>query len=112
MYSPSNKATNIALPLDIPEGDTCRHLPQLIPLLLSGSGSQELVRKLDELGYAVSGGSACTSTQAGSNHVLSSIGISTNDSLGFLRLTMGRFTKQEELHEFAKDLRNLLNSKK
>lgn len=109
VYSPSNKATNITLPLDIPAGDTYTHLPQLIPLLVSGNGSQELVRKLDELGYAVSGGSACTSTQVGANHVLSSIGISTNDSLGFLRLTMGRFTQQEELQKFAKDLCTLLN---
>ncbi len=109
--TPSNSEL-ITLPLDIPVGDTTKHLPQLVPLIIRGMGSQELVRKLDELGYAVSGGSACTSSQAESNHVLSSIGITTNDSLGFLRLTFGRFTKEEHLQVFAKDLAALVGSKR
>ena len=90
--------------VSIPEADVSRHLPQLIPLMVRGIGSQELVRKLDELGYAVSGGSACTSSQAGDNHVLASIGIKTDDSLGFIRATMGRFTTQDQVRGFAKTL--------
>ncbi len=91
-------------------GDTRRHLPQLVPLLVQGIGSQELVRSLDSQGYAVSGGSACTSSAAAENHVLASIGIHTGDGLGFARATMGRFTKPEELRGFANAIAGIVEN--
>lgn len=93
--------------VDIPEGDISLHLPQLVPLLVEGHGSQELVRLLDEEGFAVSGGSACTSSQAKANHVLASMGVQTSDSLGFLRITMGRGTVPAHVEALADALTRL-----
>lgn len=92
----------------IPEGDVSRHLPQLVPFLVEGHGSQEMVRMLDAEGFAVSGGSACTSTQSKADHVLSSMGISTGDSLGFVRVTMGRSTMPAHVEALADALTGIL----
>ncbi|MGI6217312.1 MAG: cysteine desulfurase family protein, partial [Coriobacteriales bacterium] len=91
----------IYTPVEIPTGDTEHHLPQLVPLLVDGMESEEMVRLLDERGFSVSGGSACTTGQAQTSHVLRSIGCDDRLASGFLRVTFGRFTTDEELDAFA-----------
>ena len=98
----------VRTPVAIEPGDVERHLPNLVPLLVAGEESETLVMRLDSLGFAVSGGSACTSKTTRASHVLTSIGVSDSEAAGFLRISFGRFTQPEELDAFATALESLL----
>lgn len=50
------------------------------------------------LGIAASTGSACTSTSLEPSHVLLAIGLSPEIAHGSLRLTLGRWTKEEDIN--------------
>jgi cysteine desulfurase len=52
---------------------------------------------LDILGIAASTGSACTSTSLEPSHVLLAIGLSHEIAHGSLRLTLGRWTKEDDI---------------
>jgi cysteine desulfurase len=49
------------------------------------------------LGIAASTGSACTSTSLEPSHVLLAIGLSHEIAHGSLRLTLGRWTKEDDI---------------
>ncbi|MGI6221211.1 MAG: cysteine desulfurase family protein [Coriobacteriales bacterium] len=85
----------------IPDGDVSRHLPGLVPLLFADRYSEDLVMDLDLLGFAVSGGSACTASQAKPSHVLKSMGYDDEEASRFLRVSFGRFTEQADLDDLA-----------
>ena len=69
-----------------------------------------LVMKLDEMGFSVSGGSACTSATTKASHVLTSIGVSDDKASGFLRISFGRFTTQDQLDAFADALISIVRN--
>jgi len=58
---------------------------------------ESLVMMLDEKGIATSTGSACSSKNQNSSHVLREIGLKTHQSQSSLRLTLGRNNTQEEI---------------
>lgn len=62
--------------------------------------------ELDELGIAVSTGSACSSNQVDSlpSHVLIAIGLNPVEARGALRVTLGRFNTNEEVDYFIECL--------
>lgn len=103
-----SEGSGIRTALPIPAGDGDRHLPGLIPLIFKGNESETLVMKLDNAGFAVSGGSACNAAAAKASHVLLSIGFSEQEASGFLRITFGRFTEACELEALAQALESLL----
>lgn len=88
--------------------DITTHLPGCLHLLVQGIESQTIVLKLDELGFAVSDGSACSSGSLEPSHVLVSLGISKNEAYGALRITMGRSTTAEDCARFAEALLSIL----
>jgi len=55
---------------------------------------------LDMLGIACSTGSACTSSSLEPSHVLLAIGLSPEIAHGSLRVTLGRWTTEEEVDYF------------
>ena len=64
-----------------------------------------LLLLLDELGIAVSAGSACSSNHGGSaSHVLQAIGLDPFEARGSIRVSMGRFTTEKEIDSFMKAL--------
>ena len=100
----ASECPSIHLPLAVPAGDASGHLPGLVPLIVEGWESETLVMKLDDLGFAVSGGSACNAAAAKASHVLVAIGVSEREASGFLRITFGRFTKEDELDRLVEAL--------
>ncbi|MDR2035267.1 MAG: cysteine desulfurase [Coriobacteriales bacterium] len=89
-------------------GDTTTHLSGYLHLLVKGIESQTMVLKLDELGFAVSGGSACSSDSLEPSHVLLSIGISKDDAYGALRISLGKVTTAEDCARFCEALLSIL----
>jgi cysteine desulfurase len=56
------------------------------------------------LGIAASTGSACTSTSLEPSHVLLAIGLPHELAHGSLRITMGRWTKEEDIDYLLENL--------
>ncbi|PJE50382.1 MAG: cysteine desulfurase NifS [Candidatus Yanofskybacteria bacterium CG10_big_fil_rev_8_21_14_0_10_36_16] len=110
-------------------GSQKERLPNNINMSFAGKDGEMLVLILDQKGVEVSTGSACTSTeirsensgQADPSHVLKAIrwirashhnqakgeSVGTGDNL---RITLGRFTKKEDIDYFIKQLKNVLKS--
>jgi len=58
-----------------------------------------LVIQLDLLGIAGSTGSACSSAKLEPSHVLLAIGLKPQEAHGSLRLSLGRWTTEEEINK-------------
>jgi cysteine desulfurase len=70
-----------------------------------------LLLELDERGFAVSSGSACSSSHVGEpSYVLTSMGLDQIRARGSLRITLGRFTTAEEVDEFLQALPDTVGS--
>lgn len=68
-----------------------------------------LLLLLDELGIAVSAGSACSSNHGGSaSHVLEAIGLNPFEARGGIRVSMGRFTTGKEIDSFMNALKQCI----
>lgn len=74
---------------------------------ISISGMQ-IVELLDEAGFEVSSGSACHSSSAKPSHVLKAIGLSDEDALHSIRITIGKETSVQNLIDFADALENII----
>lgn len=108
LVSLTSASERIRSTVPLASGDTTRHLPHVLHLLVSDIESQTMVLKLDEMGFAVSGGSACSTGSLEPSHVLTSMGISKDEAYGALRISMGRTTTEEDCELFARALLSLL----
>jgi cysteine desulfurase len=77
-------------------GDTSMRLPHMTNVSFHHIDETRLIPSLKRL--AVSRGSACSSTTTRPSHVLKSLGLSDLLALSSLRIGLGRFTKEEEVH--------------
>jgi len=81
-------------------GDRYRRLPGHLCLGLAGREGEaiKLMLDLDERGIAVSSGSACSAHHRSEpSHVLSAMGFDPITARGSLRVTLGRFTSEEDI---------------
>ncbi|MCD6410549.1 cysteine desulfurase [bacterium] len=85
-----------------------KRLPNNVNISISGVEGESLMIALDQQGIAVSTGSACSSRELKPSHVLLAIGLSPKEAHGSLRITLGRFTTEEEVDYFLKVLPNVV----
>ncbi len=78
-------------------GHPTKRLPNNANLSFKYIEGESLLLKLDDKGVAASSGSACSSTSSDPSHVLLAIGLKPEDARGSLRLTLGRWTSDEEV---------------
>jgi cysteine desulfurase len=102
----------ISLTMPVEPGDTTRHLPTLLPLLVSGFESETLILALDDAGFAVSGGSACSTGSLEPSHVLTALGIAPTRAYGALRLSLGPTTTRAHCDAFIEALYSILAARK
>lgn len=76
-------------------------LPGMVSIYMPGLDSETLILKLDQKGFEVSAGSACSSGSLDPSHVLSAMGIARNDALGALRISFDERISDEDLDRFA-----------
>jgi cysteine desulfurase len=71
-----------------------------------------LLLLLDEMGIAVSAGSACSSNDKTHNasHVLQAIGLNPFEARGAIRVSMGRYTTDMEVDQFFNAMHRVINS--
>ena len=90
------------IPKEIPEvylnGHPTKRLPNNVNFSIKYIEGESILLNLDMLGVAASTGSACTSTSLEPSHVLLAIGLSHEIAHGSLRITMGRWTKEEDIN--------------
>jgi len=69
-----------------------------------------MVIQLDLMGMAASTGSACSSVKLEPSHVLLAIGLKHEQAHGSLRLTLGKWTKEEEIRYLLKVLSGIVKN--
>lgn len=78
-------------------GDLEKRLPNNFNMCFEGIEGESLLLLLDEKGICASSGSACTSGSLDPSHVLLAIGLAHEVAHGSLRLTLSKYTTEEEI---------------
>ena len=81
--------------------DTPGTLPNIVHLLVPGHQTEGLVLGLDDLGYEVSGGSACSSGSLDPSHVLAAMGVPRDLAFCALRISFDARVSAEECEGLA-----------
>ena len=85
-------------------GHPTKRLPNNVNVSIQYIEGESMVLDLDFEGIGVSTGSACSSKSLEPSHVLLAIGLKPQDAHGSLRITLGRFTTEEEVNYFLEKL--------
>ncbi|HUC20494.1 MAG TPA: cysteine desulfurase family protein [Candidatus Polarisedimenticolaceae bacterium] len=85
-------------------GTLAHRLPHNLHLSFAGCEGEALVAHLDASGFAVATGSACTAANQDPSHVLLAIGRTPEEAESSLRISLGRFTTDDELQRFIPTL--------
>ena len=93
------------IPLAILNGHREKRLSNNAHFSFEGINGEELVSALDLAGVAVSMGSACTWGQLEPSHVLKAIGLTDRMALGSLRVSVGRWTTEQDISYFLEHLK-------
>lgn len=88
-------------------GDATRRLPALLNVAFEGLDGETLMNALD--GVAVSTGSACSSVRIESSPVLRAIGLSDALAHASLRMTVGRFTSDQDIDRAGAHIVEVVN---
>jgi cysteine desulfurase len=81
----------------IEHGDKSRRLPNTLSVAFPGVWSAEVLTRLDAIGVAASAGAACHEGGAVLSHVLWAMGIDAEIGRSTLRLSVGRFTSDDDV---------------
>ncbi len=79
-------------------------LPNNVNFSFYGIEGEALVMQLDLEGFAVSTGSACSSTKLEPSYVLLAIGLTPQKAYSSLRITLGRQTTEKQVNQLIKVL--------
>jgi len=85
-------------------GHPAKRLPNNVNFSIKYIEGESMLLSLDMMGIAASTGSACTSTSLEPSHVLLAIGLPHEIAHGSLRITLGRWSTEEEVDYFLEQL--------
>lgn len=94
----------VALPQAIVNGTLDYRLPNNVHITLPGSDNERVMMELDEQGFLVATGSACSASSDEPSHVLKAIGLSDKAARSSLRISLGRQTTTEGLDGLVRAL--------
>ena len=77
-------------------------LDNFVVLCYNCTDAERLIYLLEDRGICVSTGAACAASKGVRSHVLTAIGLSDAEIAGSLRLTMGETNTEEQIHEAAR----------
>ncbi len=85
-----------------------KRLPNNANFWFSFIEGESLVIQLDLLGIAASTGSACSSIKLEPSYILLAIGLKPQEAHGSLRISLGRWTKEEDINYLLKVLPQII----
>jgi cysteine desulfurase len=91
-------------------GDFKNRLPNNAHFSFENILGESLLLSLDMAGFAASQGSACTSGEIAPSHVLKAIGLSDALAMGSLRISLGRWTKENDIEQLLQTLPGIIKS--
>ena len=91
-------------------GDVKYRLPGSVNFGIKGLPHDSLLIRLDMAGFAVSAGSACSAGSLEPSHVLLAMGQTKAQASSALRVTLGRFTTQDDLQRFVQALTDIVQA--
>jgi len=91
-------------------GHLSQRLPNNTHFSFEQIESESLLMSLDMANMAASMGSACTSGALEPSHVLRAIGLSDELAYGALRISLGRWTTEEQVNHFIEQLPGIVKS--
>lgn len=97
-----------AVPGAVLRGHPTERLPNNINFTFAGTDGEALLLMLDGLGYCCSAGSACTAGSLEASHVLLAMGIEEQTARSSLRISIGKYTTEEELNGLAEALQAIV----
>lgn len=83
-------------------------LPGNLNITLPGVNATELVAKLDERGVLCSTASACSAHKSNASHVLTSIGLTEEEALSTIRLTLGEENTMKQIYYVAQLIKRII----
>ena len=86
-------------------------IPGIINITFPNILGQNLVMKLDLENIAVSFGSACASGTPKASKVLLDLGLTPDEALRTIRISIGKFHQKDDIHCLVNTLNNILNFK-
>lgn len=98
------------IPKIIINGDLKNRLPNNINISILDVEGESLLLKLDELGIAISTGSACHSHSLQPSHILQAIGLPHEFIHGSIRITLGKYTTKKEVDYLVQSLEKVVLS--
>lgn len=78
-------------------GHPTKRTPHIASFIIDGVEGEAMLLYLSDLGIAVSTGSACTSKNLASSHVLTALGLPPEKSHGSLRISLGKDTTKDDI---------------
>lgn len=84
-------------------------IPGFINITFRNISSQDLVIGLDVKGFAISGGSACSSGSVSPSKVLKEIGLSDNIAKKTVRISFGKYLSADNVKNLANEISSLIN---
>jgi len=91
-------------------GHPFRRLPNNCNISFSHIEGEAIVLRLDSAGIAVSSGSACSSSSIKPSHALTAMGLSSEETHGSLRVTLGFENTKGEVDYFLKVLPSIIKN--
>jgi cysteine desulfurase len=82
-------------------GDDKNRLPGIINIVFDNVSGEALMNLLDLKGICVSTGSACTSGNTEPSHVLTSIGLTTEQAMSAIRISYGKYNTSSEVEKIV-----------
>lgn len=83
-------------------------LPNTTSILLRGVKADKLIARLPEIAFST--GSACSSAEAKPSHVLLAMGLTEQEALSCIRISLGSVTTQEETITAREAIRNTIDA--
>ncbi len=90
-------------------GGVLHTLPNILNVSVGGVEGDTLVLYLDARGIAVSGQSACKSSEDGPSHVIMALGKAGEAQAGTIRFSLGRETTREDIVRVAKEFSQIVS---
>ena len=92
--------------------NTKANSPAILNISVSGVDGERVVFGLDERGVQVATGSACAANKGVRSHVLTAMGLDEAAVDGSLRISMGRFTTEQDINQAGQIIVDVINEQR